>query len=102
MSIVVEENVEVSDSETEIIGSQYTPHERERIFGVSNGDKDIEITAWGSNSDGAWEEKGSLQIAANTADTLSVGPSVYYVKLTGKVTPEMGGDNSTVDACLLW
>ena len=100
MSIVVRENIEVSDLETEIIEPQHTPHERKRIFAVSNVAHEVELKAWGRPSEEVdWIEKDKKLLAANSADTLVVGPDVYWVKLTGKV---ITGDSSIVNACLVY
>ena len=101
MPMVVRENVEVTENETEIIEPTETDKEINRIFSVSNGGSAIEIQAWGSNDgDQTWEDRGSKTIQANQADTLVVGPSVLVVKLVGKTT--MPGEGSTVNASLVW
>ena len=100
MPIIVKENVLVTDTETEIIEAHETPHEKDRIFAVSNGEKKIEVKAWGKNEGESWIEKGSREIEANNNGTLTVGLNVYFVKLTGKTLSS--GDTSIVDASLTY
>ena len=57
MPVVVRENVNVMDSEGDIIEPQETDKTKDRIFSVANRDAEIEIKAYGSNDGGAtWEE----------------------------------------------
>ena len=101
MPMVVRENVEVTENETEIIEATETDKEINRIFSVSNGGSAIEIQARGSNDGGqTWEDRGLKTIEANQADTLIVGPTVYLVKLVGKTT--IPGEGSIVNASLVW
>ena len=101
MPVVIRENVEVGDTETEIFEPQETDKTKDRIFSVANRDAEIEIKAYGSNDGGAtWEDRGSKVIPANHTDTLIVGLDVLVVKLIGKTTTP--GTNSTVDASLVW
>ena len=101
MPVVVRENIEVHEFETEIIEQQETDKEKDRIFAVANGEHEIEVTAWGSNDDGVtWEEKETLTIEANNTGALTVGPHMLSVKLTGKTIEP--GNTSTVDACLVY
>ena len=100
MTIIVREDVEVTDTETEIIESQETDKEKDRYFGVANGDEEIEVIAWGSNDNENWEEKATITISANEADSFIVGPHVCWVKLTGKTT--RAETTSIVDACLFY
>ncbi len=95
--MVIVREVEAGDTETEIIEPHETPSNKNRYFGVSNGDNEIRATAWGSTDGDTWVEKDSKVIAANEADTLVVGPTVDWVKLTGKTTTP---DTSIVQACL--
>ena len=100
MPIIVKENVEVGDTETEIIEAHETPHDKDRIFSVSNGDKEIEVKAWASEDGTDWEVRETKTISANETATLIVGAFIYFVKLTGKTTTT--GDISEVDACLIY
>ena len=100
MPIIVKENVEVGGTETEIIEAHETPHEKNRIFGISNGDKEIEVNAWASEDGADWEVRETKTISANETDTLIVGPFIYFVKLTGKTTTL--GEISEMDACLIY
>jgi len=100
MPVIVREKVEVSDTETEIIEPQYTPHDKDRIFTVSNGEHEIDVKAWGSENGETWTEKATITLPANQTGSLIVGPFLYYVKLTGNtITP---GTISMVDACLVY
>ena len=98
MTVIVREDVEVSDTETEIIEPHETDKERPRTFIVSNGDYEIEAKAWGSNDQQNWEERDSKVISANNVDKLIVGPTICWVKLIGKTTSS--GETSIVDAML--
>ena len=100
MTIITRENVEVEDVETEIIEPQETPSDRNRHFGVSNGDQEIEVKVWGSNDCENWVERGSQTIDANGSGALICEPTVCYVKLTGKTTTPR--TTSIVDACLFY
>lgn len=100
MPIITRENVEVGDTEIEIIEAHETPHEKDRIFGVSNGDQEIEAKAWASGDGETWEERETKIISPNKTSSLTVGPFIYYVKLTGKTTTS--GTTSTVDASLTY
>ena len=100
MTVIMRENVEVSDTETEIIEPQETDKEKNRIFAVSNGENEAEFKVFGSNDKENWEERGSQIIEANGVGTLVCGPTVWVVKLVGKTTTS--GQTSIVDACLMW
>lgn len=103
MTVIVKENVEVGEEETEIIGSTETPScDQNRVFAVASGNKPLEVTAWGSENGEDWEEKDSKTIRANDADSLIVGPTIYYVKLTGKVPASNLNGTTTVDAALVY
>jgi len=100
MTVIVRENVEVSDTETEIIEPQETDKEKNRIFTVLNGENEAEFKVYGSNDRENWEERDSKVIEANGTYTLVCGPAVWVVKLVGKTTTS--GQTSIVDACLMW
>lgn len=100
MTVIVRENVEVTDTETEIIEPQETDKEKIRIFAVSNGENEIEVNVWGSNDQQNWEERASQVIEANGVGTLVCGPAVCWVKLIGKTTT--ADNTSVVDACLMY
>lgn len=94
-------DVEVKDSETEIIESTATVTSEERRFCVGNKDRAITITAWGSNDNQNWDEVQSKNIGPNTYDTIILGPNHYWhVKLTGKTTST--GKTGAVDAFLIY
>jgi len=92
-------NIEVRDTETEIIESTDTSTSEDRIFGVGNGEKEIIATAWGSNDNQNWEEVESKTIPPRNYKILVVGMNhLPRVKLTGRtITPEEIGK---VDAYL--
>jgi hypothetical protein len=98
MTTITVDQVEVSDTETEIIEPYDTPRDINRTFDVSNGEEAIIATAWGSNDGDNWIEKDSKPIRPNSSDSLVVGPTVCWVKLTGKTMS--GGTTSIVDATL--
>ena len=100
MPIITRENIEVRDTETEIIEPQETDKEKDRILSVSNGDYEIELKAWGSNDGETWVEKDTLIIPANNTGSLTVGPNVRSVKLTGNTTTP--STTSIVDASLTY
>ena len=100
MTIIIRENVTVTDSETEIIEPMETDKEEDRIFTVSNGDNKIEVKAWGTNDGENWIEKDSKMIEANDNGSLTAGPNVFITKLTGKTLEP--GRTSIVDASLTW
>ena len=101
MPVITSENVEVGDTETEIIEPQETDKEKDRIFSVANHGAEIEITAYGSNDGGeTWEERGSKVIPENHSDTHVVALDVFIVKLIGKTTNP--GAISNVDASLVY
>ena len=58
------------------------------------------MTAWGSNDGESWEPRDTKTIEANNTGALTVGPTIYWVKLVGKTTSP--GTISTVDACLVY
>lgn len=94
-------NVEVSNAETEIIGSTETNKNHDRMFTVQNGEKDIIATAWGLDDNEVWQVEDTKTINARESNVLVVGPShAPRVKLTGKTTTS--GDTSIVDATLTW
>ena len=104
MTIIVVENVEVSNSETEIIEPQKTPYyDRDRIFTVANGDNEVALKAWGRHEENdPWVEKDSITLTSDHAGTLTVGLDVYWVKLTGKTTTDDPTVTTEVDACLVY
>ena len=100
MTIIVRENVLVTDTETEIIEPHETDKQKDRIFTVSNGENKIQVKAWGKNEGEEWVERSSIDIGPNDNGTLICGPNVYIVKLTGKTLTS--GTTSIVDASLTW
>jgi len=100
MPEISRDNVEVQDSETEIIEPQETDKEVDRVFEVTNGDIEIEVKALGSNDNQTWELRDELIISANNQGTLTAGPHVNWVKLVGKTT--VPGTTSIVSATLSW
>jgi len=94
-------NVEVGDTEIELIGSTLTSTNEDRIFGVGNGEKEIIATAWGYDDGQNWTEEVSKTIAPGNYENLIVGINHFpRVKLTGKIkTP---GETSIVDAYLTY
>lgn len=90
-------NVNVSDMETELISSTETNTLQERIFSIGNGDKEISVTAWGSNPGTDWEEIKTNTIGAQGYERIVIMKNHYInIKLTGKTTNP--GDISEVDA----
>jgi len=100
MPIIIRENVEVKDIQTEIIEPQETDKNKDRIFAISNGDNEIEVKIMGSNDCETWEERDSVTIEANNNRSLTCGPQVYWVKLIGNTTTS--GTTSVVDASLTY
>ena len=101
MTVVTVENVEVGDSETEIIKELETDKNKNRIFAVVNRDSEIEVKVYGTNDGGAtWEEKETKIISANYNDVIILGPTMLGPKLTGKTTNP--GTTSIVDATLTY
>jgi hypothetical protein len=94
-------DVEVTDTETELIEPTQTFTGEDRTFGVGNGDKEIIATAWGSDGGQTWEEEDSKTIAPDQYETLVVGPTHFpRVKLTARTTtPE---ETSIVDGYLTY
>lgn len=94
-------NVEVLDTETEIIESTYTSTSENRIFGVGNGEKEIIATAWGSDDNQKWKEEESKTIPPGKYETLMVSIThLPRVKLTGRTT--IPDETSIVDAYLTY
>lgn len=100
MAIKSNLNVEVGDTETEIIEPTATVTTDERIFSVGNREREIIATAWGSNSDtGGWEQIESKTIAPGGYGIIILGMNHHlYVKLTGRTT--LPGETSVVDGYL--
>lgn len=95
-------DVEVSNSETEIIDSTYTDKWRNRRFRIENGENEIIVTAWGSNDEQNWEYWDSHIIDPDKTDTMVLGTNHWwYVKLTGKTTSSTYAI-SIVDASLTY
>jgi hypothetical protein len=94
-------NVEVGDTETEIIESTETVSSEERKFGVGNGEKEIIATAWGSDDNQNWHEEDSATIGPGRYKILIVGPSHDpWVKLTARTSGS--GETSIVDGYLTY
>lgn len=100
MTIITQEDVEVTDTETEIIEPQETPSEKTRHFAVVNGENEIEVKVWGSNDCERWVERDSRTIEANGAGALICEPTVCWVKITGKTTTS--STTSIVDVYLFY
>ena len=95
-------DVEVGNSETEIIDSTYTDKYRNRKFRIENGENVIIATAWGSNDQVTWEFWKSDTIDPYKTDTMVLGLNHYwYVKLTGRTTGDPDS-TSIVDAFLTY
>jgi hypothetical protein len=96
MAIKSNMNVEVGDTETELIGSTATDSHEARTFSIGNKEKEVEVKAWGSPDNMAWQEITSKTIAPEGYDTIILGVNHWwYVKLTGKTTNP--GDTTHVD-----
>jgi len=94
-------NVEILDTETEIIESTLTSTSENRIFGIGNGEKEIIATAWGSDDNQNWEEEESKTIPPGKYEILMVRIThLPRVKLTGRTTTP--GETSKVDAYLTY
>jgi hypothetical protein len=94
-------DVEVSDTETEIIESTETNKNDNRTFTVQNGEKQIVVTAWGLDDNQIWQIEDTQVIAPRESNVLIVGPShAPRVKLTGRTVTQ--SDISIVDATLIW
>jgi hypothetical protein len=101
--MVVKSNldVEVGDTETEIIEPTQTYTGENRTFGVGNGDKEIIAMAWGSEDNRNWVEEDSKTIAPEEYKVLVVGPThVPWVKLTARATTPV--EPSIVDGYLTY
>ncbi|UCG68010.1 MAG: hypothetical protein JSV09_09215 [Thermoplasmata archaeon] len=95
-------DVEVGNSETEIIGSTYTDKWRNRRFRIENGENEIIATAWGSNDEKTWEFWKSETIDPGKTETMVLGTNHWwYVKLTGRIT-DPSGIVSIVDSSLTY
>jgi hypothetical protein len=94
-------NVEVGDSETEIMDPTEVDAKVEKSFSVDNGDKEIIAIAWGSIDGTGWTLVDQKTIAPSGNGILVVGPNHFInVKLTGRTTTL--ATTSSVDATLTW
>lgn len=94
-------NVNVVDTETEIIESTNTNKSEERRFAIGNGEEEIIATLWGSNDNQSWEEVESKTIISNGYEIIILGPNhFWHVKLTGKTTSP--GKSSIIDGYLTY
>lgn len=94
-------DVEVRDTEIEIIESTPTSTNEDRIFGVGNGENEIIATAWGSDDNQNWNEEVKKIISPRGYEILIVGINHYpFVKLTGRTTTP--DKTSIVDAYLTY
>ena len=101
MAIKSRLNVEVGDTETEIIESTETDKSEDRTFGVGNGDKEIIATAWGSDDGENWQVEESKNVAPSSYKVLIVGNNHFpFVKLTGRTTSAT--ETSVVDGYLTY
>ncbi|UCG69434.1 MAG: hypothetical protein JSV09_16975 [Thermoplasmata archaeon] len=101
MATISRLNVEVGDTETEIIESTATVTSEERIFGVGNGDKEITATAWGLNDEGIWVVIESKIVTPKAYEKIILGINHYFhVKLTGRTN--VSGEISFVDGFLTY
>lgn len=90
-------NIDVSNEITELIESTATNTLADRIFSIGNREKDIEVTAWGSNDSSAWELIQSKTIIALGYETIELDVNHFInCKLTGKTINQ--GETSKVDA----
>ena len=97
MAIISNLGVNVREMETELIGSTETNTHESRVFSVGNGEKKIEVKAWGSNPGEDWREIETRTIDSGEYGTIVLGGNHYfYCKLTGKTLNP--GDTSIVDA----
>lgn len=84
-------NIEVSSTETEIIGSTETNKNENRTFTVQNGEKQIEAIAWGLDDNEVWQIEDTKTIFPREGDVLVVGLThCPRVKLTGRTTSSEG------------
>ena len=94
-------NVEVRDTETEIIESTKTVTSEERIFGVGNKDKEMIATVWGSNDEENWEQVESKTVGPGSYENIIMGNNHWFhVKLTGRTS--ITGEVSIVDGYLTY
>jgi hypothetical protein len=97
MAIKSNLNVNVGSAETELIESTETNTLAERIFSIGNGEKEISVTAWGSNPDEDWIEIETKTIGPNGYDTIVLGANHFFnCKLTAKTASSV--NISIVDA----
>jgi hypothetical protein len=101
MTVKSSENVEVNNTETEIIEPTDTDKNENRTFSVENGDKQIIASAWGLDDNQTWQVEDSKPILPNDTGILVVGPThMPRVKLTARTT--MVTDISIVSATLTY
>ena len=101
MGYVKASGVEVTDTETEIIGSTQVDADKHKIFVVQNGDNAIETKAYGSENGTDWTMKDMKRIEVNMISALLVEKNMcIYVKLSGRtLEPDT---ESIVTAILEW
>ena len=101
MGIVEVENIEVTDSETEIIGATEADHTKDKNFSIQNGDTDIEAKAYSSPDGTNWTLKDTKMISGGSSGELKIEWNMnIQVKLTGRCIES--GKTRTVDAKLEW
>ena len=90
-------SVENKYTETELIEPTETNTREERMISIGNGDKEINVTIWGSNDKIHWKRIVTRTIHAKRYETIILREDHHrHVKLTGKTTKR--GDTSKVDA----
>ncbi len=101
MTTISRLNIEVGDTETELIESTLTSTNEDRTFGVGNREKEIKATVWGSNDSLNWNEEESKTIPPGSYEILILGTHHFpKVKLTGRTTNS--DETSVVDAYLTY
>ncbi|TEU00788.1 MAG: hypothetical protein E3J23_01640 [Candidatus Stahlbacteria bacterium] len=101
MVVISNLDVEVGDTETQIIEPTQTFTGENRTFGVGNRDKEIIATAWGCEDGVNWVEEDSKTIAPEEYKVLVVGPTHYpWLKLTARTTTST--ETSIVDGYLTY
>ncbi len=90
------ENIEVGYKDTELIGSTETDSQKQRVFQITNGAKEIIVTVHGSEDNVTWSSRETKNISPDTMDEIILEINHdQYIKLVAKTTTY--GQASIVD-----